>query len=274
MPRLGSQASVVGYLDKDGTSSHSNNSRDGYANIQIAKHSMPIFNARLKNYTLDSNGFQLVNFTPTDGDLADKETSWRFASKKKKLKFMLEATEVIKRAAGASLAIPVQTHIRNGDASSFMSGFSAFAHCDVGDDFLLDDQVGNSAFDALQIVAGISKQEALKYDISLYSLWQPIYNPVLKNPLILLDWNTIMAKDIVPIRPEHKTSDWHETAGKKRLTQITMPSHNPQHEWCCFPQVSTSEVMIYVHALSLHGLMLHLCYLRRYFSSKSTAALV
>jgi hypothetical protein len=208
MSQLGSQESVVGYLDLAATNSGSDKARDGYAYIQIAKHSMPIYNARQNDYTLDRNGFQLVDFTPTNGDLANKTDSWRFSSKAARNQFMMEATDVIKQASGATIAIPVQAHIRNGDASSFMSGFSQFAHCDVGDDFLQDDQVGNSAFDALRIVAGITKEEAMKYEISLYSLWQPLHNPVLKNPLVLLDWNTVQKQDILPIRPEHKTADW------------------------------------------------------------------
>ena len=40
-----------------------------------------IFDGRANDYSLDNNGFQLVDFTPSDGDLASDQESWRFKSK-------------------------------------------------------------------------------------------------------------------------------------------------------------------------------------------------
>ena len=115
---------------------------------------------------------------------------------------MMEAAEIIKQASQAPIVLPVQSHIRNGDGSSFMSGYSQFAHCDVGNDFIsTTESVGNSAFDALAIIANISREEAEKYHLALYSLW--VRSTKLSDHTLLIDPPAPATPKKTP-RPEHR----------------------------------------------------------------------
>lgn len=211
---------------------------------------------------MDSNGFQMVSFRSS---MAEQLSRPALKDSKLLRAYQKEATLVVKELLGAKYAVPVQSTSRTADRSSYMTAYSKFAHCDVGDSFLLPQPKDGPPMlvtaknlmrfykpQMMQINGTSAPQSEIDegLDYALVNIWQPMRHAAVRQPLALLDHASLEAADRVCLHSlsERRTPDnARESAAVKDtpVLQISQVLHNPWHRWYHYPEMQPGEAVVF-----------------------------
>ena len=181
---------------------------------------------------LDTNGFVLATNASNVKDFQDTAEVEKT--------YYAEIESLIKSLTGADHVFISQHVVRTEDTSDFNKAYARFLHCDYSVEAPM-----NSAKRMLEN-RGISLDEGKRWEFAWYNAWQPFDRPVLKNPLTVVDAQSLAPGDVIDYR--------YTGFGNKELTaeksameagNSSMPIYNPDHEFCYFPNMQTSEVMVF-----------------------------
>ena len=189
------------------------------------RHDVIIHNARLREseYNLDACGYKLIKHTSQVTQFKDKQTVLE--------KYSPEMREIILEQTGAHEAFFFPFYqVRSKKPDNFFDAYSLYMHCDFSPDTWLEFATG--------IVKGSGSETDYppeKWDFALYNLWRPVGNAVEKDPLVLIDAQTVDRADIINYRLIEE--------GDK--AQAAVPLFNEKQRFCYFPDMQTDEVLVF-----------------------------
>ena len=181
-----------------------------------------VFDARRRvaegTANLDISGFTLDHNVTTVTDFRDNDVVGNV--------YHDEMKRLICRVTGADAAYVYNHLVRTETPTSFNDGYARFVHCDYNIKML-----DGFAADLLG-KHGVKPRENWRF--ACYNTWQPFDNPVEKNPLAFIDWETLPFDDVI---------DYYYTGyGKDGL--VAAPIYNSAHKFYYFPKMSTEEVLV------------------------------
>lgn len=186
-----------------------------YQTVQIHDYRPRLAAGRLG---LDTTGFTLTNNQTQCREFRHKETIERT--------YLPEMCDLILRLTGAKSAYPFGHLVRTETPTDFNDGYARFVHCDYNIKRI--EEMSHAVLRANGIEPSINEEYAW------YNTWQPFDNPAIKNPLALIDAETLPSVDVI---------DYLYT-GRNRDSLVAAPVYNPAHRWCYFPDMTTDEVII------------------------------
>ncbi len=138
-----------------------------------------------------------------------------------------EMRDLVCRATGASRAFVRGHLVRTEKPIDFNDGYSRFVHCDYN--------VARLHEMALELLErdGVTPQDNWTY--VWYNTWQPFDHQVQNNPLAVIDWESLPMADVI---------DYFYT-GRGQDSLVAAPIYNPDHKFWYFPQMETSEVLVF-----------------------------
>ncbi|KAL1602400.1 hypothetical protein SLS60_005816 [Paraconiothyrium brasiliense] len=188
---------------------------------------IPVHDVRNKQdqYTLDKNGFQYFH-DPVAGlqDANTEEEIWNV---------LRPATEdLVKKVTGAHKVVILTHRIRNlAEDSNKRADNKAPAHR-VHTDFTCA-----GALNQLKnIVRDPAERTTLGGDrIMVINVWRPL-KVIKRDPLAMLDWETVQPGDIIPNRMVFSEQNWSE---------MGMVKHSSQHEWLYLESQTPEEPVVF-----------------------------
>lgn len=167
---------------------------------------------------LDRNGFALAGNVSACTDFRDPATV--------KAMYYPEMRALIRRVSGAD-RVYVRAHlVRTETPTDFNDGYARFVHCDYNVRRL------DELAETLLAAHAITPEPAWTY--AFYNTWQPFDHPVQKNPLAMIDWQSLPFEDVI---------DYYYT-GRGGESMTAAPVYNPRHRFCYVPEMTTDEVLV------------------------------
>ncbi|OBZ68697.1 Uncharacterized protein in dcmA 3'region [Grifola frondosa] len=175
-------------------------------------------------YTLDTTGFQYVNWPSVEKDFVDEETI--------KTKYYKEVEDILKKETGAKrVFIFDHTIRRNPEPESGKSGPQNRGPVER----VHIDQTFNASVERVRYHLGEDAERLLKSRVRLINVWRPIGHPVAHKPLAVSDWRYLdQEKDLVPVRLIYP----HRVGG------IFSVRYNPNHQWYYLSNQTPDEVTL------------------------------
>lgn len=170
---------------------------------------------------LDSQGFVLLPADDTAFDYRDDAAIVR--------DYYPRAFELAKRATGATRVFPWQHVVRTETPTSFNDAYARFVHCDY--------QRGRAEKTARYFLRekGIELDPDTDWEFCWVNVWQPVDVPALRNPLALLDAETLADEDLVE----------YQYSGYEKKVVSTMATYNPAHRLYYFPAMTPDEALVF-----------------------------
>ena len=186
------------------------------------KHEIIVRDARAVADTikLDKNGFELYRFDSPVSDFEDSEAVTKV--------YQPAIAAFAKEVTGADEVFVTNHLIRTEDKSDFNKAYARFVHCDYGMDTARSASL-NLVRNRKLNVAGYEDA-----DFAWYNSWQPFDNPVLQNPLAMLDATTIHAGDIVD----------YVYGGNGKSLKSSMPVYRTEHQFFYYSNMTPTEVLL------------------------------
>ncbi len=138
-----------------------------------------------------------------------------------------EMIGLVRRLTGAGRAFVFNHLIRTEKPIDFNDGYSRFVHCDYNMARL--DEMTRDLLEQHEVTPEAN------WTYAWYNTWQPFDHEVHKNPLAMIDWQSVPPGDVI---------DYYYT-GRGRDSLVAAPVYNPAHRFCYFPVMSTSEVLVF-----------------------------
>lgn len=170
---------------------------------------------------LDTQGFALFSADATPFDYRDDAEIERH--------YYPRAFELATQATGATRVFPWQHVVRTETPTSFNDAYARFVHCDY--------QRGKAAKLARYFLGkqGIELDPEASWNFSWVNVWQPVEVPALRNPLALIDAETLGDDDLV----EYQYSGYAENVVS------TMATYNPAHRFYYVREMRTDEALVF-----------------------------
>lgn len=181
---------------------------------------------RAAEFTLDRNGFQLVNAPTKVRDFYDPAQV--------KEVYYAEVEQLLRDVLGASHVAVFDHNVRNA-ARDGLAVPSRSVH---------NDHTVNSAPRRVRDHLGSEADELLKHRFGVVNVWRPIKGPVLDSPLALCDARTFTDADLI-------ASDLVYPHVRGETSRVEF---RPEHRWYYFSEQQAEEViLIRVHDSATDG---------------------
>ncbi len=167
---------------------------------------------------LDRSGFTLTGNRSKCSDFRDAAAV--------EAEYHPEMRAVIARLTGADHVFVRSYLVRTETPVDCNDGYARFVHCDYN--------VRRIEEMALEVLAAQGVEAKSNWTYAWYNTWQPFDNPVEKNPLAMIDWQSLPYEDVI---------DYHYT-GRGLDSLVAAPVHNPAHRWCYFAGMDTDEMLV------------------------------
>lgn len=203
-----------------------------------SKHAVAIHDARDRlaagQIDLDVNGFTLLRHASEVTDFRDDDAV--------KAVYYPEIVALAKRTTGAAEVFITQHVVRTEDTRDFNKAYARFLHCD----YSLEDprDMARRALDK----QGLRPADYESMEFAWFNSWQPFDNEVLKNPLAVVDAESLAADDVV---------DYYYT-GYGNSGKSAMPMRSPAHRFYYVSRMATDEVLL-IKQLDTRGVRTAVC---------------
>ena len=186
-----------------------------------------IHNARIRDEAgdldLDVSGFVLVKHETGVRDFRDKKTV--------QTQYFTQMRDLVLEQTGAHDALVFPFYqVRSNDPKHFFDAYSLYMHCDFSPDTW--DQFAQSI---VRDSGGDENYAPGEWDFAFYNMWRPIGQAVEKDPLVLIDANTVERTDIINYAP----------VAKGHKAQAAVPLFNSSQRFYYVPGMQTDEVLIF-----------------------------
>ena len=167
---------------------------------------------------LDRSGFTLCENLTECGDFRDDAVIEQ--------RYHPEMIELIQGVSGADHVF-VRAHlVRTEIPTDFNDGYARFVHCDYN----------------IRLIEELAHELLARYDVepkpnwtyAWYNTWQPFDHQVQKNPLAMIDWQSLPFEDVI---------DYYYT-GRGLDSLTAAPVYSPDHRFCYFPEMETTETLV------------------------------
>ena len=176
---------------------------------------------------LDINGFALLKHASKVGDFhSDDEV---------KTVYYPEIIALAKVATGAAEVFITQHVVRTEDTSDFNKAYARFLHCDYSQNAPRD-----TARRALEKRGeDVAAYEGMEF--AWYNSWQPFDHAVQKNPLAVVDAQSLADDDVV----DYFYTGYSAREGAMAMDggKSSMPMHNPGHRFYYVSSMATDELL-------------------------------
>jgi hypothetical protein len=167
---------------------------------------------------LETHGFTCLRHSMSPVDF-DDGSEWRE-------RFTGEATEFVRRMTGASdivtrFVAPRSTRYRDSDGTI---------------DFCHNDYTGASVGSFVAEIDPERVEERLSKRFAVYNLWRLLSPPPQNRPLALCDATTVAGADVVAGQTHLYDDNYYQNA---------LFRYNPAHRWYYYPNLSTSEILVW-----------------------------
>ena len=167
---------------------------------------------------LDRSGFTLTENISACTDFRDEAAV--------KAQYYPEMTDLIRRLSGADRVF-VRSHlVRTEKPIDFNDGYARFVHCDYN--------IRRIEEMAHEVITAQGVTPKPNWTYVWYNTWQPFDHQVQKNPLAMIDWQSLPFDDVI---------DYHYT-GRGLDSLVAAPVYSPDHRFCYFGRMETTEVLV------------------------------
>ncbi len=167
---------------------------------------------------LDRSGFTLTENISSCADFRDEAVV--------KEQYYPEMIDLVRRVSGADHVF-VRSHlVRTETPVDFNDGYARFVHCDYN--FRRIEEM------ALEVLAEHGVTPRSNWNYVWYNTWQPFDHQVQKNPLAVIDWQSLPFDDVI---------DYYFT-GRGSDSLAAAPVYGPDHRFCYFRLMETTEVLV------------------------------
>ena len=185
---------------------------------------MDIENGRplAKTFTLENNGFVFVDHKTAMKDFFDEQEL--------KSVYYREVEELIKRESGATRVVLFDHTLRSGNESERQAKLIREPVFSAHNDY--------TEWSGPQRVRDLLPDEAqtlLKKHFAIIQVWRAINQPIVSNPLAMVDARTIAFEDLLVAERRYPN----------RIGQTYRLRYNPQHRWIYFPKMTRDEALVF-----------------------------
>lgn len=176
-----------------------------------------------RTFSLDKEGFELVSFMPNDVDYLDQQAV--------KGGYYAEVEALIKKQVGATDVFAFDHTVRRG-----IEGSNRHPAYHVHNDYT--HETGSSrALSTLgeEVIKRFSGKRMVQINV-----WRSIAGVVQKDPLALLDHQSLDEKDLVPAKIAFNDMK----TGEKHHGEIFALKQNPHQKWYFYPQMDSNEAIL------------------------------
>jgi hypothetical protein len=172
--------------------------------------------------SLDRNGFVLTDHPTAVSDFFDPDELTTV--------YYPEVEQLVKRASGASRVVVFDHTLRSGDEAEQSARKIRepvlWAHNDYTD---------WSGPQRVREVLPDEAEQLLARRFAIVQVWRAIGQPILSNPLALVDARTVSASDLIKAerRYPHRVGETYQLA------------HSPAHRWFYFPRMRRDEALVF-----------------------------
>lgn len=190
----------------------------------FADHEMRITNGRpiRDQFTLDANGFEFVDHPTAMKDFYDIDEL--------KNVYYPEVEQLIKDRTGANRVVIFDHTLRTGDDDDREVRKIREPVLRVHNDY--------TEWSGPQRVRDLLPDEAeelLKHRFAIVQAWRAINKPIQSNPLAIADSRSLVEGDLIK----------SERRYPNRVGETYQISHNPDHDWYYFPEMTRDEALIF-----------------------------
>ncbi|KAK3690984.1 hypothetical protein LTR37_018886 [Vermiconidia calcicola] len=202
---------------------------------------------REEDFTLDRNGFRVLKGHWSEEDVIDEPEHINNV-------VFPETIDAVKQASGASDVLPFSHLVRRNLASTVKAqadglkdsdtvsapGPTIFAHCD------------NSVNGALTVLennvpaAELEKRKNSRW--AIMNVWRPLVRPVAREPLALLDANTVDEKDLIGVMamfPQKKDAAFGTAYPGGKGFETAQVLANDKHKWYYASKLGPDEALLF-----------------------------
>lgn len=246
---------TIGYLRADRT--------DRQASLKTQENrECEVRDGRAESKTLARNAFELVRWRSS---VAHRLSRPALKEPKLMKAYQADVANFVRGLIGAKYAVSIQSLTRTADRSDYMTAYSKFAHTDVGDSFLAPQPKDGPPVvvtaknlmrffkAAMKVQTGATASQAeiekgLEY--ALINVWQPMRNVAVRQPLVMLDYESIADGDRVSLSSlsSRKIPDnvrGSAAAQTMPVVEISQIKYNPAHRWYYFSDVTPEEALVF-----------------------------
>ncbi|KAI0755230.1 hypothetical protein C8Q80DRAFT_1143791 [Daedaleopsis nitida] len=193
-------------------------------NIGVEPHDVTVNDARgrEREFTLDKNGFQFVQWPSVEKDFDDDARVQK--------EYYAEVEEILKTVAGAKRVFIFDHTIRRKPEDGAKTGPQNRGPVER----VHIDQTYNASVERVKYHLPEDAERLLKGRVRIINVWRPIRHPVAHKPLAVSDWRYLDEKDLVSVRfiYPHRTGSTYSV------------KYNPEHKWYYLSGQTPEEVTL------------------------------
>ena len=167
---------------------------------------------------IDGAGFTLIDVDEVGIDPADEAVV--------KSVYVPQMAASLAKLVGADEVLFSNYQVRTEKPEGFNDAYARFVHTDYHRDTVQD-----MSTDLVVKMGGAPSSE---WQYAWYNTWQPFDHAVERNPLAVIDAESIAEGDIIP----------YYYAGFKTPNLTAAPVYNSAHKWCYFGGMKTTEALV------------------------------
>jgi hypothetical protein len=183
---------------------------------------MTIGNGRMHDFTLEENGFTLVEHKTAVKDFFDKAQLESV--------YYPEVERLIKQVSGALRVVLFDHTLRSGDESEREAKLIREPVLSAHNDY--------TEWSGPQRVRDLLPNEAeslLARRFAIIQVWRAINQPIRRNPLAIADARSVAFEDLMVAERRYPN----------RVGQTYRLRYNPAHQWFYFPEMRRDEALVF-----------------------------
>jgi len=185
-------------------------------------HAVDIADGRRGSFTLDENGFELVEHRTAMKDFHDAEELKRV--------YYPEVERLIAARAGAARVVVFDHTLRSGDEAERESRLVREPVLQAHNDY-----TEWSGPQRVREIMGDEAEALLARRFAIVQVWRAINQPIRSNPLALADARSVDFADLLVAERRYP----------HRVGQTYRLKYNPRHRWYYFPQMKRDEAIVF-----------------------------
>jgi hypothetical protein len=185
-------------------------------------HRMPVRNGRLHEFTLEANGFMLVEHKTAVKDFFNEDELNSV--------YHAEVEQLIKKYSGAQRVVVFDHTLRSGNEGEREARLIREPVLSAHNDY--------TEWSGPQRVRDLLPQEAealLARRFAIIQVWRAINQPIRSNPLAIADARSVAFEDFMLAERRYPN----------RVGQTYRLRYSPQHQWFYFPEMRRDEALVF-----------------------------